>query len=139
MSILSYFNAPAPTRASAHPWPQPQSAILIAGLFSLWWAFTSPDAKLRAIFGAGLICTLGKKTFVPFTTRFKEGETTRYQFFGNIIAIPFFIDNFEAVIPTRFLRIALFPFNFWAMEMTMGYIFIYLNGYNPAWAFRRML
>ncbi|KAI9101948.1 hypothetical protein DFS34DRAFT_438302 [Phlyctochytrium arcticum] len=148
-SMLRMLRLPGPTKANAHSWPQPGASLLLATVLTAWYLLTPTADKLIALIGATLF-SFTEYTFYtitieepdgtikmrPFDKRCRKGHTTVHQFLANIITIPFFIVGLINLVQSSWIRVLLFPFVIWAMEMTQGYTFIYLYGYNPAWIYR---
>ena len=149
MSLSALARAPAPNPNAAHPWPQPQGPLLLATLIAIWYTLTSTEQKLLGLVGASIFSITeyifytvtieepnGNIRLRPFDKRCRKGHTTIHQFIANVLWVPLFIEGYMNIVPTSWLRIALFPFNIWLLELTQGYIFIYLYGVNPAWVYR---
>ncbi|KAJ3012813.1 hypothetical protein HKX48_006070 [Thoreauomyces humboldtii] len=114
-----------------------------------WYLFLPLDAKLRTIVAAvtfsGIEYTFysvsietvaGDILIRPFDPRCRKGHTTWQQFCVNIIFTPLILDIYMNLVPTWWLRVALYPINIWLLEIVEGYFLTYLYGYNPAWSYR---
>ncbi|KAI8816957.1 uncharacterized protein EV422DRAFT_571262 [Fimicolochytrium jonesii] len=129
-------------------WPVLGYPLVIALVYA-WYNYLTLDAKLRTIVAAVAFAGIeynfysttietvdGDILLRPFDPRCRKGHTTWHQFFANIIFTPLLLDIYFAVVPTWPLRVLLFPFNVWLLEIVEGYVLMYLYGYNPAWTYR---
>jgi hypothetical protein len=64
------------------------------------------------------------------------GHSSFAQWWMNILYCPFLIFFYREVITSQLLRVVLFPFNIWLLEIVQGYFLQYLFGTNPAWEYR---
>ncbi|KAF9972435.1 hypothetical protein BGZ73_004438 [Actinomortierella ambigua] len=145
-SMWSFITAPAPSPKNAHPIPA-LGYVLIMLIAIVWFHETSLAVKLQCVVGAALFsCTEytfytmtvedpdGTVRVKPFAGR--PGHTTIHQFVMNVFYIPILVHGYHAVIHNTYLRILLFPFNIWLLEIIQGYTLMYLLGYNAAWTYR---
>ena len=64
------------------------------------------------------------------------GHSSFAQFWSNIIFTPMLLFTFQYLVSNHILRIILFPFNIWWLEIIEGYTLMFLFGKNVAWEYR---
>lgn len=64
------------------------------------------------------------------------GHSSYAQFWSNVIFTPLILFLYRHMITHAMLRVLLFPFNIWLLEIIEGYILMFLFGKNVAWEYR---
>ncbi|OQR80955.1 hypothetical protein THRCLA_11905 [Thraustotheca clavata] len=109
-----------------HPLHVQYAAFFAAGGFSCieysWYATTTEGKN-------------GELSFTPFQSTCRPGHTTWAQFWANVLYTPFLLFNYREFIPNPYIRIILFPFNIWLLEIIEGYALILIFGKNIAWTY----
>ena len=98
---------------------------------SIIWLYTVNIRRLLLSFCGALIFAFLE--MIHYKLSENKFFTTKEQFIGNLICIPFMIEDYHGLINNIYLRCLMFPFNIWFFEIVMGYSLIFLLGGNPAW------
>jgi len=110
--------------------------ILIGALWTVWFCVTSLLQKRNALF-AGVSFTVMESIFTKITTG--KPHTTFAQFWAMVLIFPFVSERFRVILqfglyPLEWLmKVVLFPFNAWVMEIIQGYLLTWYYGKNVAW------
>ena len=126
-------------------------------IFGVWWWKVDTQRKIEvvlmsltysAIEFTWYTCTLqlddGSVSVVPFRVKGRKGFTSVEQLVGNILYIPIAFQGYASLLSHDnstafaafiliFMRVALFPFNIWLLEIVQDTAFKRLYGFNPAW------
>ncbi len=103
-----------------------------------WLAWTSEQQRAAAVVAAcafSLIETTWTSLVVDGKLSLRVGHTTWMQWWGNVLWTPLLLFAYRAALPTAALRVALMPLNIWALELALGYSFVFLFGRNMAWIY----
>jgi hypothetical protein len=124
----------------------PLQWCVVALLYVVWWNSTTTRTKIIAILGAcGYSCIEytwytvttedehGHVIFTPGEPTCRQGFTTFAQWWANVLYIPILLHVYHAIVPIAWLRLVLFPFNVWVLEIVEGYFLMLVYGRNVAW------
>ncbi len=103
-----------------------------------WLAWTSEQQRAAAVVAAcafSLIETSWTSLVVDGKLACRLGHTTWMQWWGNVLWTPLLLFAYRAALPSAALRVALMPLNIWALELALGYSFLWLFGRNMAWIY----
>eukprot|EP00736_Rhodelphis_marinus_P014078 Rmarinus@m.23378 len=123
--------------------------IFVVGiLFAIWVHWTDRSTKTQSLIAACCYSAIefswysvttedehGEVHFTPFRKTCRKGFTSWEQFWGNVLYTPILLNVYRTSIPWSVLRIALYPFNIWTLEIVLGYLLIYLFDRNVAWTY----
>eukprot|EP00164_Ancoracysta_twista_P013692 GFYU01021962.1.p1 GENE.GFYU01021962.1~~GFYU01021962.1.p1 ORF type:complete len:184 (+),score=57.34 GFYU01021962.1:152-703(+) len=114
--------------------------------FCAWWLLTTWSMKLLGIVAAGCFSCIeytwysittenedGSVSITPFAPTCRKGHTTWDQFYCNVLYTPILLLVYRLYFPLWWLRIAVFPFNVWLLEIVEGYFLMWVRGHNTAW------
>ncbi len=99
-------------------------------------AFTTEQHRAASVVAAcafSLVETTWTSLFIDGKLGLRVGHTTWAQWWGNILYTPILLFGYRAALSSAIFRIAFFPLNIWALEICLGYSFIFLFGRNIAW------
>jgi hypothetical protein len=134
--------------ARQHPWT-PLGWAVVLTMIGVWYQVVPLESKLRAVVNAAAFALVeftfysvtiqtpeGEVYFRPFSKDRRAGHTTWQQFYANILYTPILMDVYYYILADYWmLRVLLFPINIWLLEIIVGYVLIFLYGYNPAWVY----
>ena len=126
---------------------RPWRVAIVACLWYYWFYYVSPIQR-GLTFLAAPVYALIETTFT--TLRHEDenntpiygwtgefGHTTFVQFWANMLYLPILLHYYRDVVPPAlypgYVRVLLFPFNIWLLEIIEGYFIMFLFDYNVAW------
>jgi hypothetical protein len=96
-------------------------ALMFVIIETFWVTITSEDKA-------------GNVTITGWTG--KLGHSSFAQFWSNVIFTPLILFLYRDIVTNPILRVLLFPFNIWLLEIIEGYVIMFLFGKNVAWEYR---
>ncbi|OQS00838.1 hypothetical protein ACHHYP_02233 [Achlya hypogyna] len=134
--------------ATITPLPRPVAIVVVAGLAVAWYLLhEEPVQRAAFMAAAGFSCieyswyattTEGKDgelSFTPFASTCRPGHTTWAQFWANVLYTPALLYTYREWVTHPVLRVVLFPFNIWLLEIIEGYALMLIFGRNIAWTY----
>lgn len=119
---------------TCHPLKRDPLRLAVFAALALGWIVLYPlDVKVRSF-----LCALAYSFSESGFTLFERGRqyTSLGQFLGNLLYTPVLLDAYGSWFGSSPLAyILLFPVNIWVLEVIVGYLIIFLWGYNVAWEY----
>jgi len=100
----------------------------------LWFALTINTRRIILSVLGSVVFSCLECSFYKITTG--RYYTTKEQFVANIIFMPFIVEDYNYIFGNSNYKHLIYPFNIWIFELIMGYCFILIYGYNPAWHYK---
>jgi hypothetical protein len=116
----------------------------------MYYASTSPLERVGGCLGASLFVvietcwtTIAHEDTVTGVVSLrgpsqwhKLGHSSFAQFWVNVLFTPALLFCYRSMIDNPYLRVALFPFNVWCLEIVEGYLIMFIFGRNVAWEYK---